>query len=111
MYYISILPSDRIDNTNPPVPYYNGQLKLCPSDDQISNDDASKTITSTSQGVVSLHINGIWRGINQPAQSSGTGAPLGGTEADAICRQMGFTQAVSGSALSKDASGYTFHDC
>ena len=89
------------------TPHYSGEVGLCPSDGMIANDNASNTITSISSGVVSLHLNNQWRGINQASGS----IPLGGNEADAICRQMGYTHAAGGSALARVASSYTFTKC
>ena len=52
---------------------------------------------------------GGWRGINQNKSTSD--AFLGSIEADAICRQMGYTGAIPGSAVTVNASGYMFQTC
>ena len=97
------------DSTTLQSSYYDGQIALCPSDSAIKADRDAKTTTSVSFGVVSLYFKDRkhWRGLNQQSSS----APMGGNEADAICRQMGYTQALSESAIARDASGYTFNDC
>ena len=84
---------------------YDGEVRLCPPDQEISGN----TKSSVSYGVPALYFAdyGVWRGILQ-AQSN---AFLGNTEANAICRQMGFTGAIPGSATARNASNYTFDQC
>ena len=86
---------------------YDSQLLLCPPDQA---DDISG-IYSTSFGLVVMYSSkyGIWRGLNQPNDS----AALGGNEADTICRQLGFTDAVPGSAVTERAMlpNNTFKHC
>ena len=84
---------------------YNGEVRLCPPDQEISSNIKS----SISYGVPALYFAeyGVWRGIIQ-TQSN---AFLGNTEANAICRQMGYTGAIPGSATARNASNYTFDNC
>ena len=92
-----------------PLAPYDGQVALCYSDSAYNND-ANKNITSsTSFGVISIYYKDYetWRGVNQrDSQPS-----LEANEADAICRQMGFTEAYPGSAMTINASDYTFDRC
>ena len=89
---------------------YDGEIRLCPPDSAV-NDLNNKS--STSFGVVSLHISfgdeGLWRGIIQ--LSPGRDGFLSTNEANAICRQLGFTDAVVGSAVARSATGYSFDNC
>ena len=82
--------------------YFNGQITLCPSDNQTSDS----VWTSVSFGVISLQFNGTWKGIHLTYD-----APLQNSEADTICRQMGFTGAKTGSAVAITATQYTFEKC
>ena len=65
----------------------------------------ANNITSISFGVVALNIGGQWRGIIQA--SGGSSGLLGSDEADAICRQLGFTDAVIGSAVARSSTSYS----
>lgn len=87
---------------------YDGIIRLCPPDG--INDDPNN-ITSVSFGVVALSFTDYtyWRGVLQ--RPTDKNAQLGGNEADAICRQLGYTGAIVGSAASKNSSGYTFEHC
>ena len=67
----------------------------------------NNTHYSTSFGMVSLYKQGTWRGIDQNT----SGAFLGSDEAVTLCRQLGYTGAVSGSAVAKSTSQYTFDKC
>ena len=92
-----------------PLAPYNGQVALCHSDGAHNNDANRNITTSTSFGVIGIHYKDYdaWRGLNQR-----DGQPsLEGNEADALCRQMGFTQAYPGSAVTMNASDYTFDHC
>lgn len=84
---------------------YDGQLQLCPPDD----DEDISNLFSTSFGLVAMYSSkyDIWRGFNQPSDS----VVLGGNEADAVCRQLGYTEAIPGSALTQRAMlpNYTFN--
>ena len=86
---------------------YDSQLLLCPPYDS----DNTSSIFSTSFGLVIMYSSkyDTWRGINQ----HNTSDPLGGNEADAICRQLGFTGAISGSAVTQRAlpQNYNFQHC
>ena len=86
-----------------PLPPYNGQLALCPADSATDDPDVKLSVSS---GMVSLYLklDGTWRGLN-------TKTLLGTTEANTICRQMGFTGAVPGSAVQRSASASTFKKC
>ena len=98
-YYCTLFPIV-IDFTKPLAPY-DGKVALCPADDATPN-------SSTSFGLVSIYYSdyGAWRGLNQKG-----GQPLGTYEADAICRQMGFTGAFPGSAVTRNATDYKFDKC
>ena len=88
---------------------YDGQLSLCPPDPDTANSTSS--IFSKSFGLVIMYSSkyDIWRGFNQPNGS----IALRGNEADAVCRQLGFTGAIPGSAVTQRAlpSNYTFQHC
>ena len=90
------------DFTKPLSPY-NGKLALCPPDNATSGPNER---FSVSFGIVSLYLEGhdTWRGID-------TKTLLGITEANAICRQMGFTGAQRGSAVALSATDQTFNGC
>ena len=66
---------------------------------------------STSFGMISLYKQGIWRGLDQSVST----VFLGSDEADTICRQIGYTGAVPGSAVAKSTLdkniSYTFDRC
>ena len=66
-------------------------------------------MSSISYGLVALRFHSEWRGVTQISED--TKALLGGTEADAICRQLGYTDAVIGSAVARSATGYSFESC
>ena len=72
-------------------------------------------IRSTSFGVVGIRLHDKIMGISQPAAGSGKKSqPLGGNEADALCRQLGYTEAIPGSVATKAAyemQQYTFDYC
>ena len=100
LYYIFTI----LDFDNPLSPY-DGQVVLCPP--QLVGID---NIRSTSFGVVGLRLKDLIMGISQPAKS----LPLAGSEADAICRQLGYTEAIPGSAATKaayEAQQYMFNHC
>ena len=88
---------------NTPLKPYNGKLALCPTDNATSDPNIR---LSVSFGMVSLYFasHGTWRGLD-------TSALLGTTEANAICRQMGYTGAVLGSATALSASDRTVDMC
>ena len=85
-----------------PLASYDGQVSLCPVD--YNGTDK----LSTSFGLVRVHYvqNGATKGINQKGDT-----PLGGIEADAVCRQMGFTGAYPRSAMTREVYNYTFNNC
>ena len=82
---------------------YDGQIMLCPPDDTLAYD-----ISSFGMIVMYLSKYNTWRGLNQPNNS----VALGTNEADTICRQLGYTGARPGSAVTRRAvPDYTFHHC
>ena len=85
---------------------YDGQVKLCPPDQETSNSDIEQSI---SYGIPALYFTdyNVWRGIVQ----KGSNEFLGNAEANAICRQMGYTGAIPGSAIARNATNYTFENC
>ena len=92
-----------------PLAPYDGQVALCYSDSAHNSNTNNNITTSTSFGVIGIYYKDYseWRGINQRG-----GQPvLKGNEADTICRQMGFTEAYPGSAMTITASNYTFDHC
>ena len=91
-----------------PVPEhpYDGEIQLYAPDNH-TNYIESDVKVSVSFGVVRVYFDehSVWRGINQfNAQTD----LLGNIEADTICKQMGYTGAISGSAIARSASSYTF---
>lgn len=94
-----------------PVPQrpYDGEIRLCAPDNH-TNYIESNIKVSVSFGVVGMYFDehSVWRGINQfNAQTD----LLGSVEADTICKQMGYTGAIPGSAIARSASNYTFDTC
>ena len=91
-----------------PLNSYDGQVALCPSEDAINNDTIK---SSTSYGVISLYFDRydlkVWRGVNLHNIS----APLGSNEADAICRQMGYTGSITRTIITRKAAEYSFDNC
>ena len=83
-----------------PLEPYDGQVALCP----VANTSAD--IYSTSFGLIGIYYTdyGAWKGINQRKL-------LGAYEADTICRQMGFTGAYSGTAITRIVENYDFSKC
>ena len=99
---------------NAPLPPYDGQVVLCPP--QLVGV-ANKR--STSFGVVGVRLHNKVMAISQPKPVAGSGKesrPLGGSEADAICRELGYTGVIPGSIATKSAyenmrPAYNFHHC
>ena len=60
-------------------------------------------------GVISVYYEHyrVWRGLNQYDSNT----PLGSNEADAICRQMGYTGSITGTIVTRNASDYPFDNC
>ena len=89
-----------------PLDPYDGQVALCPVD--LTN--GNKNISSTSFGLVGIYYEnndyGSWKGINQK-----DGKFLGAYEGDTICRQMGFTGAYPGTAVTRNVDNYNFSNC
>lgn len=82
---------------------YDGQIKLCPHNNAPNN-------ISTSFGLITMFLKNTWRGLNQPNGS----AVLGTNEADTICRQLGYTGAIPGSAITRrayESPEITFEHC
>ena len=104
-FSVIILYHSYIDFNKSPEPY-DGQISLCPADVTLPevNDN---THYSVSFGMISLYKQGTWRGLDQNISN----AFLGSDEADTICRQIGYTGAVTGSAVAKSTSQYTFDEC
>ena len=93
-----------------PIASYNGQVRLCPPNGFPTN------MQSVSTGLVQVHLHGDWRGINQNNLSY----PLGSHEADSICRQLGYTNSATNSAItqisassvmSNDSNHVSFSKC
>lgn len=82
---------------------YDGQVAICPIDSNSANK------FSTSFGLVGIYYqdHDAWKGINQRRD----GKLLGAYEADAICRQMGFTGAYPGTAVARSVDNYAFSSC
>ena len=74
--------------TNSP---YVGQVRLC------SPNGFPDGVKSVSMGLVQIYLYGAWGGINQYNSSH----PLGSYTGDSICRQLGYTNAVAGSAMTQ----------
>ena len=94
-----------IDFNKSPEPF-DGQLSLCPANITLPKDN-NNIRYSTSFGMISLYKQGTWRGLDQNVSQ----AFLGSDEADTICRQIGYTGAVPGSAVAKNTSQYHFDQC
>ena len=84
-----------------PLPeLYNGQVRLC-APAGFHNDTQS-----TSFGVAQLYLKvhgGGWGGVNQHNMS----VPLGSYEADSICRQLGYTNAVASYTMTVESVNAT----
>ena len=93
---------------NNPLKPYDGQLSLCAADTTLPKLN-NNTRYSISFGMVSLYKleTDTWRGVDQNVSNTF----LGSDEGDTICRQMGYTGAVPGSAIAKSASTFTFSNC
>ena len=100
------LPNIHTDFDKPLDPY-DGQVTLCPASDTIWN---STIKSSTSFGLVGLYYtynnDGDWKGINQ-----GDEWLLTANASDTICRQMGFTGAYPGTAVTQNVDEYNFTFC
>ena len=103
-----------IADFNTPLSPYDGQVVLCPPLLVIS---AYKR--STSFGVIGVRLHNKVMGVSQPVVGSGKASqPLGGSEADAVCRQLGYTGVIPGSIATKSAyenmnvtPQYNFNHC
>ena len=78
---------------------YPGQVYLCPPEGFYSLNQ------SVSMGLVVLYFPDSWRTINLKTQSD-TSDLL-----DSLCRQLGFTRAVTNSGVARRASPYSFDYC
>ena len=92
---------------NKPLDPYDGQVTLCPT----NNTSWNGTIkSSTSFGLVGIYYtrnnDGDWKGINQKDERR-----LTAITSDTICRQMGFTGAYPGTAVTQNAEQYNFSSC
>ena len=87
-----------IDNTATSVQEYDGQVRLCPP--SVSPAMVTSSKVSVSMGLVQIRLNNEWRQINQYNLSH----PLGSHEADSICRQLGYTNAISSSTITQRAA-------
>ena len=101
-----------IADFNTPLPPYDGQVVLCPS--QLVGITNRR---STSFGVVGVRLHNKVMGVSQPvAGNNKESKPLGGSEADAICRELGYTGVIPGSIATKSAyeslrPPYNFNHC
>ena len=90
-----------------PTPY-NGEIRLCPPDNVVRTPS---NVSSISFGVVAIYFDThkTWRGLIQISDN----ALLGSNEANAICQQLGYSDAIVGSAVSKSSviTSYTFKRC
>lgn len=78
------------------------QIKLCPPYN-------ASTDNNTLFGLITMYLSGndSWRGLNQPDNHR-----LGKNEADTICRQLGYAEAVPGSAVTRrELLDYDFNHC
>ena len=97
---------------NTPLPPYDGQVFLCPP--QLVG---IKNRRSASFGVVGVRLHNKVLGISQPvAADNKESQPLGGSEADAICRELGYTGVIPGSIATKSTyehlrPPYDFNHC
>ena len=84
-FYIIII----IDNTVKQDKAYDGQVRLCPP--SAPSGMATSGEASVSMGLVQIYLNGDWGQINQYTFNH----TLGSHEADSICRQLGYTNAIA----------------
>ena len=80
---------------------YYGQIMLCPPDDTL--------ISSFGMIIIYSSKYDTWRGLNQATLTSDVA--LETNEADTICRQLGYTGARPGSAVTKQAVYNNFEQC
>ena len=93
---------------------YDGEIRLCPPDSVVN--DLNGNISSVSFGVVALYLSNIreWTGVIQLRainSSNKYNGLLDNNAANAICQQLGYTDAIVGSAIARSATGYTFDRC
>ena len=99
---------------NSPLPPYDGQVILCPP--QLVGTTYKR---STSFGVVGVRLHNKVMAVSQPvAADNKESKPLGGSEADAICRELGYTGVIPGSIATKNTyehismrPPYNFNHC
>ena len=97
---------------NAPLPPYDGQVVLCPP--QFVGTAYKR---STSFGVIGVRLHNKVMAVSQPvAANNKESKPLGGSEADAICRELGYTGVIPGSIATKSAyehlrPPYNFNHC
>ena len=85
---------------------YDGQVYLCPPDET----ERDSRNTSVSVGLIGIFLKGEWRGLNQPVGHTALRKNAG----DAICRQLGYTDAISTSIITSKAAkqfNFTFNNC
>lgn len=85
---------------------YDGQVYLCPPDET----EFDSRNASISFGLIGIFLNGEWRGLNQPVGNT----VLRKNAGDALCRQLGYTDAISTSAITSNAAkqfNFTFNNC
>ena len=81
---------------------YDGQVILCPP--QFDNVGGTIYKRSASFGVIGVRLHNKLMTISQPVAGSGKESqPLGSSEADAICRELGYTGVIPGSIATKSA--------
>jgi hypothetical protein len=99
---------------NNPLPPYDGQVILCPP--QLAGIAYRR---SSSFGIIGVRLHNKLMAVSQPKPVAGNdkkSQPLGGSEADAICRELGYTGVIPGSIATKSAyessrSPYNFDHC
>ena len=93
------VPIDCLYTENSTSQKYDGQLKLCHS------DDFPVGRRSVSTGLVQIYLNKQLRGINQKTQR------LQSHVADSICRQLGYTNAVLNSPVIVSITKQNYTNC
>ena len=91
-----------IENMILPERITDTQIKLCPPHN-------ASTTNNALFGLITMYLSGndSWRGLNQPDDHR-----LSENEADTICRQLGYEEAVPGSAVTRrEFPDYDFNHC
>ena len=96
---------------NTPLPPYDSQVVLCPPQ-LVGRRSASFGVVG-----VTVRLHNKVMAVSQPvAADNKESQPLGGSEADAICRELGYTGVIPGSIATKSAyehlgPSYNFNHC